>query len=116
MRKVIAVTINDDGTIKGLLFEGNKKATPISVVIRMLEEGNEFDLSHTDLEVVHRASGPYVRKRANNTQADNLGALASAAKTEEVMKDTIYEEIKAVEQSNPGVMAKLRAYLASLLG
>lgn len=95
MKKVIGVTLNEDGTIKGLLFEGNKSATPLKTVIKMLDSGKDIDLSETDLEVVNRASGKYVRKKANDTVADNLGVMADAVVAEENAKDAAWEEIKA---------------------
>ncbi len=114
MKKVISVTLNEDGTIKGLLFEGNKKATPLTVVIRMLADGKDIDLTATNLEVVHRESGAYVRMKANDTVEDNLGHMADEVVAEEVAKDTVWEEIKEAEVTSPGIIDKVRAFLASL--
>jgi len=115
MKKVVSVTLNEDGTIKGLLFEGNKQATPLKTVIRMLDEGKDIDLSDTDLEVVNRASGKYVRKKANDTTEDNLGVMATAVEAEEQQKDEVWEDIKAAEQANPGIMAKIRDFLTKFI-
>lgn len=111
MKKVISVTLNEDGSIKGLLFEGNKAATPLKTVIRMLTDGREIDLSDTDLEVVNRSSGPYVRKKANDTTEDNLGKLAEAVVAEETAKEEVWAEIKEAEKTAPGLLAKFRAWL-----
>ncbi len=115
MKKVISVSLNEDGTIKGLLFEGNKKATPIKTVIRMLETG-DIDLTATNLEVVNRESGAYVRTKANDDVSDNLGVKVEAVEAEEKEKEVVWEELKTAEATNPGVMAKVRAFMASLLG
>jgi hypothetical protein len=111
MKKVVSVTLNEDGTIKGLLFEGNKSATPMKTVIRMLTDGKELDLSETDLEVVNRASGPYVRKKANETTEDNLGKLADAVVAEKAAKDAAWEDVKVIESVSPGILARLVAWL-----
>ena len=116
MKKVTSVTLNADGTIKGLLFEGNQKATPMSVVLRMLSEGKDFNLADTDLEVVNRSSGPYLRKKANDTVTDNLGTMATAVVAEEKADDALIDDIKAAEAKSPGALAKLRAFLAGFLG
>lgn len=75
MKKVVAVTINEDGSIKSLLFRGNKRPTPICIVIKMLENDHLFDWSETDLEVVERNGKKYVRKKPNDTVVDNLSNL-----------------------------------------
>ena len=107
MKKVISVTINEDGTIKGLLFEGNKKATPVKTVIQMIERGRDIDFADTDLEVVNRKSGAYIRKKANDTKEDNLGTMVEAVKEEEAIKEAVWEEVKA----NPSIMDRLRGFL-----
>lgn len=111
MKKVISVTINDDGSIKGLLFEGNKAATPLKTVIKMLTNGREIDFADSGLEVVNRASGPYVRTKANDTTEDNLGTMVAEAKAEEKVKDELWEEVKASEKTKPGFLARFRAWL-----
>lgn len=116
MKKVISVSLNEDGTIKGLLFEGNKNPTPLKTVIRMLADGKELDLSATNLEVVNRASGAYVRTKANDTPDDNLSKMAESVVIEEKQKEEVWEEIKVAEAANPGVMAKVRKFLSGLLG
>ena len=111
MKKVVSVTLNEDGSIKGLLFDGNKAATPLKTVIRMLTDGKDIDLSDTDLEVVKRESGPYVRKKANDTTEDNLGTLVEAVKAEEVAKEAAWEDVKTIEAASPGFLARLVAWI-----
>jgi hypothetical protein len=75
MKKVVAVTINDDGTIKGLWFQGNKCATPVKTVINMMERGRDIDFTETDLIVVNVNGKKHIRKKPNDTLFDNLESL-----------------------------------------
>ncbi len=110
MKKIISVTTHEDGAIKGILFEGNKAATPIKTVIRMLEEGKEMDLASAGLEVIHMKNGTtYVRTIANDTVEDNLGTMAAAVEVEKDTKDEIWEDIKAT--NDPAIVSKLRSFL-----
>lgn len=115
MKKVVSVTLNEDGTIKGLLFEGNTRATPVKTVIRMLEEGKSVDFADSGIQVVTKKDGSkYLRSKANDTVEDNLGHMAKEVIVEKKQKNEVWEEIKAAEATNPGIMKNLRKFLTGL--
>lgn len=112
MKKVISVTLNENGTIKGLLFEGNKRPTPVSTVIKMLEKKSEVDFGETGIQVVTKADGSkYLRSTPNDTLEDNFGFMAEEVKAEEEKKEQVWEEIQEVEARSPGILAKIREFL-----
>lgn len=116
MKKVISVSVADDGSIKGVLFEGNKRPTPTKTVIRMAEEG-KVDLADCGLQlVVMQDGGKYLRSIPNDIIEDNLGHMADTVLADEAAKDELWEDMKAVEATSPGIMAKIRKMLGSLLG
>lgn len=112
MKKVLSVSTNEDGTIKGILFEGNKKTTPLSVVVRMLEDGKEVDFTNSGLEVVALKSGKkYIRSIANATKDDNLGTMADAVAVEEDAMVAVWEEIK----KDPTLMDRFKQFMGKFL-
>lgn len=112
MKKVISVDLNEDGTIKGLLFEGNKRATPLKTVIKMLEGGKDMDFADSGIQVVTKKDGSkYLRSTPNDTIEDNFGVMAKEVKAEEAKKDEVWDDIKEIEAENPGLIEKLRQFL-----
>lgn len=116
MKKVVSVSLNEDGTIKGLLFEGNKRPTAIKTVITMLErKADAVDFEGSGIQVVTKADGSkYLRSTPNDTIEDNFSEMAKEVKAEEAAKEEIWEEIKEVESTNPSVIAKIRNFLFGL--
>lgn len=117
MKKYVSVKLDEKGNIVGVLFEGNKRPTPVAVVKRMIAEGKV-----EGLELVKKKNGhSYVRTIANETAEDNLGPLAEAVEADEAEMRETWEAIKeaeaaaeAGEAADPTLVGKLKALLAKL--